>query len=328
MTIGFAAAHLTQDGASLLLAADCRYSSAGAATDTGIKTYALDQTTGAVVAGNALSVASAVELTRGIANDHNRLQPDKPINFYSTVRLFSFFLDQIEQKSPWSAGCEVVLTGFLSNGMPALAKVWTGPQRRAEVHIYAPRFAGSLFMLVGQRDGKEQIFSSVTQAFLEKSQHWVERAVGAIAYLCEHEGERSIGGAPAVALCNRNEAMYWPVVVMGDRTYLRGFDVTAMTPASPYFDGDQRIHVRYDQAWHARVDQNRAEVPVNLDEGFVSVSWYVDVWVPPSDAFNWKLEPKILMEMPDLTSPSTCLGIVRPGEVTSTKPQEATIVNS
>lgn len=325
MTIGFAATHLTRDSAALLLAADCRYSTASAATDTGIKTHALDRTTGAVVAGNALSVASAVELTRGIADDHNRLQPDKPINFYSTVRLFSFFLDQIEQKSPWSEGCEVVLTGFLSNGTPALAKVWTGPRRRAEVHVYAPRFTGSLFLFVGQRDGKEQIFSSVGQALQEGGQHWVQRAVGTIAYLCEHEGERTIGGAPAVAICTRNEVMHWPIVVMGNRTYLRGFDVTEMAPASPPFAGDQRLHVQYDQPWHARVDQNRIDVAVRRDEGFVSVSWYVDAWVPSSDAFNWKLEPEVFRELPDLTSPPQYVGITRPGEVAWTQSQEATI---
>ena len=156
MTIGFAATTLSQTDASLLLAADCRYSTANAATDTAIKTYALDRTTGAVVAGNALSVASAVELTRGIADDHNRLSPNLPINFYSTVRLFAFFLDQIEQRSPWSEGSEVVLGGFLSNGMPALAKVYTGPSRRAEVHLYSHSHSGSLMLFVGQRDGKEQ----------------------------------------------------------------------------------------------------------------------------------------------------------------------------
>lgn len=135
MTIGFAATRLSPDSAGFLLAADCRYSTPRAFTDTGIKTHALDRTTGAVVAGNALSVASAVEPTRGIADDHNRMQPEKRINFHSTVRLFSFFLDQIERKSPWSEGCEVALTGFLSNGTPALAKVFTGRSRRAEAHI-------------------------------------------------------------------------------------------------------------------------------------------------------------------------------------------------
>lgn len=326
MTIGFAATHLTKDSAALLLAADCRYSVASATADTGIKTHALDRTTGAVVAGNALSVASAVELTRGIADDHNRHQPDKPINFYSTVRLFSFFLNQIEQKSPWSQGCEVVLTGFLSNGMPALAKVLTEPSRRTVTHIYAPKFAGSLFLFVGQREGKEQIFSSVGRALREGGHHWVQRAIGTIAYLCEHEGERTIGGAPSAAVGSRDEPMHWPILVMGNRTYLRGFDVTAMVPASPPVTGDDRIHVPYDQAWHASVDQDRIEVATKLDEGFLSVSKYVDDWVPSSDAFEWKVDPEALRGLPDLTSPPQYLGIVRPGEVSWTQSQEATLV--
>lgn len=314
MTIGFAVTHLTKDGAAFLLAADCRYSTGRAATDTGIKTHSLDRNTGAVVAGNALSVASAVELTRGITDDHNRANPAQPINFYSTVRLFSFFLDQIEQKSPWSEGCEVALAGFLSTGNPALAKVVTGPSRRAEVHVYAPRVSGSLFLFVGKSDGKEQIFSSVGHALREGGNEWLQRAVGTIAYLCEHEGERTIGGSPAVAFCERGGILHWPFVVMGERTYLRGFDITAMSPASPPFPGDDRLHIPYDQSWHARVDQERVRSPVKRDEGFVSISWYVDDWVPAADAFNWKTEPSVLTPPPDLTSPPEIVGILRPGE--------------
>jgi hypothetical protein len=313
MTIGFAFTYLTQDTAAFLLAADCRYSTPTAATDTGIKTYSLDRTTGAVVAGNALSVASAIELTRGIADDHNRLDPEKPINFYSTVRLFSFFLDKIEQKSPWSQGCEVAVAGFLTNGMPALAKVITGPTKRAEVHFYSHQFTGSLFLFVGQRDGKEQIFSSVAQALKEGGQHWMQRAIGTIAYLCEHEGERTIGGAPAVAVCTSNGVMHWPIVTIGKRRYLRGFDVTPMTLSA---NGVQSLDIRYDQAWHVEVDRERLNLPVRRDEGFASVSRYVDDWVPSHDAFNWKIEPEALKVSPDFTSVPQYIGIARAGEFT------------
>jgi hypothetical protein len=65
MTIGFAATHLNRHGASFLIAADCRYSGDVAVTDTAIKTHSLGRATGAVVAGDGLSVATAVELTRG-----------------------------------------------------------------------------------------------------------------------------------------------------------------------------------------------------------------------------------------------------------------------
>jgi hypothetical protein len=110
---------LADGQASFLLTADSRYTAADATADMAIKTYSLGPRTGAVAAGSALSVGSAAELTRGIAEDHNRLKPNAPINFYSTVRLFSFFLDQAENANPLSTGSEVALAGFFSNGKPS-----------------------------------------------------------------------------------------------------------------------------------------------------------------------------------------------------------------
>lgn len=319
MTIGFAATLLRADGASaFLLAADCRYSARRSSTDTGIKTHALDRTTGAVVAGDALSVASAVEMTKGIADDHNRMQPESPINFYSTVRLFAFFLDQIEKQSPWSEGSEVALAGRLTNGMPALAKVVTRPTKPSEVHIYAHKVPGSLFLFAGQREGKEQIFAAVGQALKAGGDDWINRAIGTIAYLCEHEGERTIGGGPAVAICPQQGVLYWPFLVMNNRTFLRGFDVSAACPPSPQFEGDERVHVHYDQNWHAAVDQYRTEPSVKVDAGFFSKSWLVEKWVPPSDAFSWKNDPGELVHSPDLSVAPEAIGIVRPGEVSWT----------
>jgi len=325
MTIGFAATILRGDGSwAFLLAADCRYSTSQSFTDTGIKTHALDRTTGAVVAGNALSVASAVEMTRGIADDHNRLQPQAPINFYSTVRLFAYFLNRIEQESPWSQGCEVALVGRLSNGMPAIAKVTTRPSAKAEVHIYAHKVPGSLFLFVGQREGKEQIFLAVRRAFESGRGDWLERAVGTIAYLCEHNGQSTIGGSPAVAVCSFPGVLHWPILVMDNRTYLRGFDITSTSPPSPAFEGDQRIHLHYDQAWHAAVDQCRTEPAIKLDASFVSKSWLVEDWVPPVDAFSWKHEPDVFQHRPDLSADPEFVGIVRPDEVTWTHAAEST----
>lgn len=319
MTIGFAATLLREDGASsFLIAADCRYSADNSFTDTGVKTHALDLTTGAVVAGNALSVASAVEMTRGIADDHNRIQPKSPINFYSTVRLFAYFLDQIEKQSPWSRGCEVALAGRLTNGMPALAKVITRPARPSEVHIYAHKAPGSLFLFVGQREGKEQIFAAVGQALKVGGDDWINRAIGTIAYLCEHEGEHTIGGAPSVALCPHQGVLHWPFVVMNNRTFLRGFDISAACPPSPHFEDDQRLHIHYEQNWHAVVDRYRNEPPVKLDGGFLSKSWLVEAWTPPADAFNWKIDPDELVSSPNLSIPPEIIGVVRPGEVSWT----------
>jgi hypothetical protein len=220
VTIGFVATHLASGQASFLPAADCRYRIGRATADMAIKTYSLGSRSGAVAAGSALSVSTAAELTRGIAEDHNRSTPDTPINFYSVVRLFSFFLNQTESANPCSEGCEVALAGFWSNGNPAIAKIGTKPSCKTEVHVYAPKQPGSLIVMVGQRDAKEQIFSAICRAFAETGSNWIERAVSTIAYLCEHEGERTIGGAPSVAVCANDGTLYWPFVELDGKTYL------------------------------------------------------------------------------------------------------------
>jgi hypothetical protein len=277
-----------------------------------IKTYSLGPRSGAVAAGNALSVGTAAELTRSIAEDHDRLSPHASINFYSTVRLFAYFLNQAENANPWSQGSEVALAGFLSNRSPALAKIVTRPSEKTEVHCYAPKQPGSLILMVGQRDAKEQIFSAIQRAFEELGSHWIERAVGTIAYLCQHEGEHTIGGAPSVAICTRDGPMYWPFVVIDGKTYLRGFDVTKSVPPS---SGDHWLHLPYDQTWHSQADRERRQVRLEADEGFFSLSRYLDSWVVPAELFDWKVDPDVLRSTPDLTLAPAVVVIVRPAEV-------------
>jgi len=88
VTIGFASTYLTKDHAAFLIAADARHSFGTMNADMAIKTYSLGSRVGAVAAGSSLSALTAAELTRGIADDHDRLSPEQPIGFYSTVRLF------------------------------------------------------------------------------------------------------------------------------------------------------------------------------------------------------------------------------------------------
>jgi hypothetical protein len=312
VTIGFATTYLENEHAAFLLAADSRYSWPGQTADMAIKTYSLGRQTGAVAAGNALSVATAADLVRGIADHHDRNSPDVPINFYSTLRLFSFFLDRAESANPPSKGCEVVLAGFLTNGIPAVAKVITRPAERTEVHCFAPKQRGSLVLMVGQKDAKEQIASAVSRAFVEGRQHWAERAAGTIWYLCKHEGAAVIGGAPSVAVCARDENLYWPFVTIDGRTFLRGFDVTASMPGVV---GDEVLHLRYDESWHSETDERRDNVGTRLDEGFLSLSRCVDNWVDPQELFLWKVDPDDLRPMPDMIAPPAVVVILRPGEV-------------
>ncbi|HEX4334531.1 MAG TPA: hypothetical protein VH062_01385 [Polyangiaceae bacterium] len=315
MTIGFVATHLGSGEASFLLAADCRLSFGHAKANVGIKTYALGPRVGAVAAGNALSASTAAELTRGISEDHDRAEPDKRINFYSTVRLYAYLLNRVELDNPWSDGCEVAIAGFLSNGTPALAKVTTAPSRRAEVHLYAPKRFGSLILMVGRADAKEQIFGAIARDLRESGARWIAKAVGTIAYLCEHEGERTIGGAPSVAVCSQAGPVYWPLVVDGDRTYLRGLDITEYAPASKPFPGDDRLHLQYDQTWHSQVDRDRGLRPMRVDEGFIGLSHYVDEWLSLKDIFEWRVDPDAFALAPDPTLPPEYVAIVQPGEL-------------
>lgn len=312
MTIGFATTYLTSSHASFLVAADSRYSWSAEWADIGIKTYALGCRTAAVAAGNALSVASTADLVRGVADHHDRNEPNAPINFSSTVRLFSYFLDRTERENASTKGCEVVLAGFLDNGSPALAKVTTLPASRTVVHCCAPKQQGSLIMMVGQQDAKDQIASAIARAFGEGRQHWAERAAGTIWYLCKHEGVPTIGGAPSVAVCERGGNLYWPFVVVDDRTFLRGFDVTESMGG---VTGDGVLQLSYDESWHTETDQQRVSAELRHNEGFFWASRYVDEWIDPQELFLWKVDPDDLKPLPDMSLAPSVVPIFRPGEL-------------
>jgi hypothetical protein len=311
VTIGFALTLLTQDQAAFLIAADARYSFLEESADIAIKTYSLGSRVGAVAAGSALSAFTAAEMVRGIADDHDRLSPQLPISFYSTVRLFSFFLDKIEKANRWSKGCEVVMAGFLANGSPALAKVLTRASEKTEVHCWAPKRPGSLVAMVGQPNAKEQIAAAMSRTF-EESGRWIERATATILYLSKHDGEPTIGGGPGVAVCHRQGVLHWPFVIADGRTYLRGFDVTESAKVS---GGEGVVQLSYDEPWHSQTDQDGLSAPVRRDEGSLWLSKYVEDWVLPRELFDWKVDPEALRPPPDLSLPPSVVVIVRPGEL-------------
>jgi hypothetical protein len=312
MTIGFAATYLEKNQAAVALAADCRYSAGGQSADMALKTYALGRQVGAVAAGSALSVGAAAELTRGVADDHDRLQQDKPINFYSTVRLFAFCLAKVERENPWSSGSEVALAGFLENGSPSIAKVVTRRGQPTEVFLYAPRQCGSLIAFVGDAEAKSLLVAGVARTLGEGQQFWTERATAMIWYLSKHEGAASIGGGPAVAVCARGKNIHWPIVTVDGRTYLRGFDITESTPNPT---GDGIVRLTYDEAWHSETDQNRTMPPVRGDDGYFSLSHTVEGWIEPAEIFEWKLTPPELAGKPDFQADRSVVAIVRPGEM-------------
>jgi hypothetical protein len=310
MTIGFAATLVVDGRCSFIMVADSRASAEDQKSDLALKTYSLDQRVGAVGAGNAVSCITAIEITRDIVADHNRLQPDKPINFYSTVRLFAYFLDKADGDRAWSAGSEVVLVGFLSNGNPAMAKIITRPGEKTEAYLVAQTQPGALVMMVGKSDAKAQIAAALNESFAAPGLGWADRAAGTIWYLCQHDGEPNIGGGLSVGVCPADEVMYWPVVGVGDRTFLRGIEMTGVVAPTA-----RSLTLTYDESWHAGVDQERQVVPQKMDVGFVGVAHHVERWVLPAELFDWKIDPTALSTALNPGLPAATVLVGRPGEI-------------
>jgi hypothetical protein len=311
MTIAVAATFLLNDRSAFLLVADARASFDGDHSDTAIKTYTLDTEVGAVGSGDAMSCATAIEMTRGLIADHNSLDPAAPFNFYSTVRVFSYFLDKIDRARPWSNSCEVVLAGFLENGRPALAKVISRRGERTEVHLYTHGQPGPLIMLTGRPEGKRQVVLSLKRAFAEDQDQWPARVASSIWYLGQHQGVPSIGGGVALARCVHGGPMVWPRVEVGGRIYLRGLDVTDCLPAG-IPPGTVRLH--YDESWHALTDQMEQMPETSQDESFAAMPKYVDEWVPDSEAFNLQHDSPQLGVV-DSGAPTATIVLLRPKEL-------------
>jgi hypothetical protein len=69
---------------------------------------------------------------------------------------------------------------------------------------------------------------------------------------------------------------------------LRGFDVTKSVPVPP---GDEWLNVRYDEAWHSEADRERIPPAMRLDEGFFSLSRYLENWIAPAELFDCAKTP-------------------------------------
>jgi hypothetical protein len=301
MTIAVAATFLSPEGRSgFLLAADARASRDEEHADTGIKTFALDSRVGAIESGDALSSATAIEMTRAVIADHNTIQPTTPFTFFNTVRVFSFFFDRIVQGRWHDSSSEVILAGFLQNGRPALASVKANHGDRTRVHLYSHVQPGSLIALTGQNEAKEQILLALRRAYDEDETSWPDRTASAIWYLSCHEGMPAIGGGVALAICRGAGCVTWPLISIAGRVFLRGLDVTDC-----YRDDTEKkpIVLEYDETWHALADAEQQLPKKRGNEGFHPMFKYVDEWVPPTEAFKLHYDPSELRQ--ELLDPAT-----------------------
>ena len=314
MTIGFAATiEVPGRGWGWVLAADSRTSLPDAQADIGMKTYSIGERVGAVGAGNALSCATAIDMTR----ETTAASRGQPRGFFNIVRAFAFFLDAVERERIWSDGCEVVLAGFLENGNPALAKIVSAPGRDTAVFVLAQTQPGVLLTLVGQSDAKEQIVSAMVRSLTERVETWMARAAGTIWYLCRHEGERTIGGGISLMACAPGEPAYWPFVEVDGKRYWRGMDITG-DPS----EGDV-VELQYDESWHARVDENRTLPPQREGTGYVCVADCARNIVNASSLFELVHDPPELASAFDAVRPAAVVIAGRHGEMPTFGPRDA-----
>lgn len=314
MTIGIAITYLDHEKRTFFLAGDSRGSTDDDHTDFVIKTYALGERCGAIGAGHALSFAAAAEMTRGVAEDANRLSPDKPINFYSTVRLFAYWLNKLDGSKGWSRGCEVAIAGFLESGQPCIAKVVTTPERPTEVFFYTHVHPGALVVLVGNTDAKRVLCRCIYRA-LVSAEDWLSRVCSTIWYLNEHESNTmsKIGGGVAIAVCPTQSRMVWPLVYVEGRAFLRGLEVTGLVSPEPPEDA---VVLNYDQTWHSVTDQHGVEPPMRDSVSCASLTTTTDGWIKPEHVFTkWTHDHEALQKLADVSLPKHNLIIVRPGEL-------------
>jgi len=142
------------------------------------------------------------------------------------------------------------------------------------------------------------------------------RELSAVYYLIQHQGEPTIGGGLSVATCTGSGFLEWPFVVVDGRTFLRGFDVTAIVPPSTgATPADGRIHLEYEEEWHSFADLEGSGLPQRQDDGFLGLSLYLDEWVKPAEVFEWKVDSPALAGPPDLALAHSVVVIVRPNEL-------------
>jgi len=318
MTIGFASTHLNPGEAAFLLVADCRFSAAGeTATDRGLKTLSSGRQTGAVAAGHVLTMSTAAEMTRGIVDDHDRNTEANPAGFFETVRLFSYFLNDLSKGSN-NRACEVVIAGFLRNGNPALAKVITRVGRPTLATLYTHRQRGALISFIGEPIAKVPLMNAIRSGFDRGSLHWVKYATGAIWHLSQDPRRRGIGGAPSVAICGSGGHLYWPFVELAGRLYLRGFDVT---DARADIFGDI-FTVPYDRQWHSDIGKMAAPpeargpgVAPSQASAILAMEYKVENWVRTATLLRSGPEPEELQAAPQLDGPAAIIEVLHTKEI-------------
>jgi hypothetical protein len=257
MTLGFAAAVWRESGERMVLvAADTRISfGRDRRMDAGVKTYELGGRAAMVASGDALPAIMAAEPVRSLVENHNRRTPERPISFFDTVRLLSFFLKRAADQQ--GATSRVAVAGFLEAGAPCLASVVVSPTfNRAAFHKLEA--GGRTAMPVGDEAAGRLVIECMAEAHRQK-RPTIATAINVLFYASRHAGAfPTVGGGISVGTCMSDADHFsWPVLEIDGLRFLRGMDVTsAHRPGWPAPEV-----VPYDEAWCAEQDRRLASLP-------------------------------------------------------------------
>jgi hypothetical protein len=256
MTLGLAGALWRDDQRAVFVVADSRISLGGGHhMDAGVKTYDLGGPCAVVAAGHALPPLMAADLTRTLVEGHNRKNPEARLTFFTTVKLFSFFAWRAAREQ--GARSRMAVVGFLEQGEPCIATVTVSPEfNRTNFKKLSP---GDVTAIpVGDQAAAQLVLEAMARAKQEGGKV-VQTAVGALFYLCKHEGAfRSVGGGLSVGTCLAPEIHFaWPIVEIDHSLFFRGMDVTSIrgTRAQPPESVD------YDEGWFASIEVELASAP-------------------------------------------------------------------
>lgn len=266
MTIGFAmASWLRDDRVRLHVAADTLISKDDGSyrNENSVKTLDLDDGIAAVFAGSVAPPFIAAEMARGLLRSQMATESAARLGLFDVARLVCHFtrlaLSNIGEHS------ELVLAGYLRSGTPALARILVTEATEATeavarvAWILCPR-GGSIAIPVGPPDAKRVLLTSMARAKLE-GESIVHAAVGSIEYMMRHQGKvfSRIGGQASLGVCEGvGERFRWPAIILGDRTYWRGMDVTGLWRR----ELSVPFPLPYDETWHAETDQRAASLPL------------------------------------------------------------------
>jgi len=287
MTLGFAVAAWEKGDVPLVgVVADSRLSNSGSTlSDMGVKTYELGGRCAMVAAGHALPALTAAEIVRPLVENHNR-RNSKPLGFYDTVRLLSFFLKKSAQDARWS--CEVVVAGFLQSGRPCLAHVIVSPNAN-RVRFSSAEERESLIIPVGNREASRFLLQGLSAA-REQSRPRFVTGISLLWYMSRHPGAfPSVGGGLSVGSCERSAQHFsWLHVEIEGRRFLRGIDLTDYV--RPQWPPPQVIN--YDESWCAALDLSVHRDQVVTEPTAVSGGGYdIDSLSTPESLFQLHDDP-------------------------------------